>query len=144
MNIGYLNFQVSSSDPSIALHFDVKLNNTTIFSNFIQDPILLSIPLEELEEQHVLTMTMSGKRIEHTEIDNNGQIVQDVLLKIDNINFDGIVVDKIVYEQSCYTHDFNGTQLIPVKESFYGNMGCNGTVELKFHTPFYLWLLENM
>ena len=27
---------------------------------------------------------------------------------------------------------------------FFGNMGCNGYVSLKFATPIYLWLLEHM
>jgi len=42
-----------------------------------------------------------------------------------------------------YQHDFNGTGN-PTIDKFYGEMGCNGTVSLKFTTPIYLWLLENM
>jgi len=46
-------------------------------------------------------------------------------------------------ELATYTHDFNGTKEL-TQEKFYGVMGCNGTVSLKFATPIYLWLLENM
>jgi len=42
-----------------------------------------------------------------------------------------------------YCHDFNGTQPAVV-DRFHGSLGCNGTVTLKFTTPIYLWLLENM
>ena len=42
-----------------------------------------------------------------------------------------------------YRHDYNGTT-DPFDDEFYGEMGCNGTVSLKFTTPIYLWLLENL
>ena len=46
-------------------------------------------------------------------------------------------------EQAVYTHDFNGTSKA-TENKFYGELGCNGTVSLKFSTPMYLWLLEHM
>jgi hypothetical protein len=49
----------------------------------------------------------------------------------------------MVTEQAVYTHDFNGTQQ-EIQDEFYSEMGCNGTVSLKFSTPIYLWLLEHM
>jgi hypothetical protein len=42
-----------------------------------------------------------------------------------------------------YQHDFNGTGKLTT-QNFYGELGCNGTVSLKFSTPIYIWLLENM
>ena len=49
----------------------------------------------------------------------------------------------MLVEQAVYTHDFNGTQP-EIEDTFFGEMGCNGTVSLRFTTPIYLWLLENM
>jgi hypothetical protein len=47
-------------------------------------------------------------------------------------------------EQAEYHHDCNGTAQQVILDKFYREMGCNGTVSLKFTTPVYLWLLENM
>jgi len=49
----------------------------------------------------------------------------------------------VFLDRAVYVHDFNGTGKF-VNKQFFGEMGCNGTVELKFSSPFYLWLLENM
>jgi hypothetical protein len=38
---------------------------------------------------------------------------------------------------------FNGTSEV-TEDKFYSELGCNGTVSLKFTTPMYLWLLEHM
>ena len=47
------------------------------------------------------------------------------------------------YSRERFQHDFNGTQP-EIKDTFFGEMGCNGTVSLRFTTPIYLWLLEHM
>jgi hypothetical protein len=49
----------------------------------------------------------------------------------------------MVTEVAAYHHDTNGSTGA-VTDSFYGTMGCNGRVEMRFRTPIYLWLLENM
>ena len=85
---------------------------------------------------------MKHKIPEHTELDDTGNIVRDVILTISDITFDEIELGKLFLEKSTYTHDFNGSQAV-VEDQFFGNMGCNGTVSLKFSAPTYLWLLEN-
>ena len=59
------------------------------------------------------------------------------------IQIDDILIDQLLTNKLEYIHDFNGSQST-VKDKFYGVMGCNGTAEFEFTTPFYLWLLENM
>jgi hypothetical protein len=49
----------------------------------------------------------------------------------------------MVTEQAMYTHNFNSTGP-STQDKFYGELGCNGTVTVKFNTPIYLWLLEHM
>ena len=98
---------------------------------------------EEDEQEHSLRIILKNKLTCHTSLDSNGNIESDSLILIKNISFDGIEIDHLFSEQSAYTHDYNGTG-DKVTEQFYGQMGCNGIVELKFSTPFYLWLLEHM
>ena len=69
--------------------------------------------------------------------------MSDATLTIKDLAFDEIKLNYMLTELAVYTHDFNGTQ-DTTQDKFYGEMGCNGTVSLKFATPIYLWLLEHM
>ena len=84
-----------------------------------------------------------NKTIDHTTVNESGEIISDALIEIDNILFDQVDIDQLFYEHCIYTHNYNGSGP-DTKEKFYGNLGCNGTVEFRFSTPFYMWLLENM
>jgi hypothetical protein len=95
------------------------------------------------DESHVLEFVLSGKTIEHTQITDQGEIISDLTVRIQDISFDDIEISQIFSELSQYHHNFNGTQP-SIVDRFYGEMGCNGTVRLEFTTPIYLWLLENM
>jgi hypothetical protein len=86
---------------------------------------------------------LKNKQPEHTQLSGLGEILQDSCLIISNLKFDGIELGQIVNDLSVYQHDFNGTQALTT-DKFFGTMGCNGTVELKFSTPIYIWLLEHM
>jgi hypothetical protein len=84
-----------------------------------------------------------NKSNEHTKINEDGSIISDALINISNICLDEIKIDQLLYEKAEYVHSTNGIETIAV-HPFYGNFGCNGHVQLKFSTPVYLWLLENM
>lgn len=103
----------------------------------------LTFDLDEDVADHELRFVMKNKTQEHTTVDEHGSIVKDARLTISNVTFDEIPLEQIFFEQAVYTHDFNGTQA-ETTNKFYGEMGCNGTVSLKFSTPIYLWLLEHM
>ena len=76
-------------------------------------------------------------------IDEAGNIISDAKLTVTNVAFDDIQLGHMLTEKATYAHDFNGTGVMG-QHKFYGEMGCNGTVSLKFSTPIYLWLLEHM
>jgi hypothetical protein len=93
--------------------------------------------------EHELRIVMKHKTADHTEVNETGEIVRDVMLIISDVKFDEIELGQVFVEKTTYVHDFNGSQPL-VEDKFFGDMGCNGTVSLKFSTPSYLWLLENM
>jgi hypothetical protein len=86
---------------------------------------------------------MKNKTPNHTQIDEAGSIISDARLIVTELAFDEIQLGYMVAEQAIYTHDFNNTEE-STQDKFYSEMGCNGTVSLKFSTPIYLWLLEHM
>jgi hypothetical protein len=64
------------------------------------------------------------------------------VVTVGSFEFEDINVNQIVQDLAVYTHDFNGSAT-KTQDKFFGSMGCNGTLSLKFSTPIYIWLLEN-
>jgi hypothetical protein len=91
----------------------------------------------------VLEIELQNKLPEHTSIDESGNILSDRVIELQNISLDDIQLGQIFTQLATYQHDFNGSQPM-IQDQFFGSMGCNGTVRLKFVSPVYLWLLENM
>jgi len=136
--------QIQPTNNTIALGLRVVLDQVTIFENaHVTETVQLHHEMSDADGEHELTFELFGKTPDHTKITETGEIVSDALLAVNNISLDGIDLDQIVQSLAVYHHDFNGSQA-PLNDQFYGTMGCNGTVSLKFTTPIYLWLLENM
>ena len=137
-------FDLTSSDYTSALGFEVVLDNVSLLSiDHVTEPMPVSLEILDNDGEHEFKFVMKNKTQEHTVVDDNGNITKDAMLSIANIAFDDIKIEQLVIDQSVYHHSFNGLQA-PVEDKFYGNMGCNGHVSLRFTTPIYLWLLENM
>ena len=136
--------EIDTTDALVPLDITVLVDGQPIFDHCHVDGVIkVSHDLPEDEGDHELCFVMQNKQLEHTQIDESGAIVQDARIVIRDIAFDEIPLGQIMIEKATYTHDFNGTGNTQT-EKFYGEMGCNGTVSLKFTTPIYLWLLENM
>jgi len=127
------------------LHLRVALDDQVYWQGDITtEPVIISVALDDaVEMDHQLTFTMSGKTPEDTRLDAQHQILEDKTLEIAHIAMDDIDIQSLIREHAEYTHDFNGTEQ-PIVDRFFGCMGCNGTVSLRFSTPVYLWLLQNM
>lgn len=139
-----IGFEISTTDSAAELGIRVYLDGTTVHENsHVKESYNFSHAMSNDEGEHELAIEMFGKLPGHTTIDEAGNILKDAMLTVKNVDFDGINVSEIVRIVGEYHHDFNGTQP-PTVERFYSNLGCNGTVKLKFSTPVYLWLLENM
>jgi hypothetical protein len=123
---------------------EVWINDTEIFScDHVQQAQTIQFDLSDNDGDHELCFVLKNKTGEHTQIDQDGNILKDAVLNVDNLKFDGITLGQLFYDHAVYTHNLNGTAQETL-EKFYGSLGCNGTVSLKFSTPMYLWLLENM
>ncbi len=135
---------LSSTDPSVALGMRIRLDDQTIYENaHIKDQETVEHEFSDADAEHELTFELFGKLPSHTKINQDGEIIQDVLIFVKDLELDGIDISQVLQKLAVYSHDFNGTQAL-VQDQFRGVMGCNGTVILKFNTPLYLWLLENM
>jgi len=151
-----LEFDVGTTDAECKLGVKVTLDNNIIYDNsHVTEINHISHDISDQDAEHELTIELYNKLSHHTEIDSTGRIVKDALITVENFRIDDIDISSILtnYPNTLYSdvpthtiqycHDFNGTQPTVV-DKFHGSMGCNGTVRLKFTTPIYLWLLENM
>ena len=134
---------IGTINPAAELGLEVWIDDQQLFdTNHVSDQ-QLEWSISEDEAEHELRFIMKNKTTGHTQVDENGKIIQDSRITIQNLCFNEIKLGQLVIDQAEYIHDFNGTK-DSVTDKFYGEIGCNGTVSLKFTTPIYIWLLENM
>ena len=134
---------VSTSNLLAKIGLEVWLDDQQLFDINHVNNQQLEWSISEDDADHELRFVMKNKTTDHTQLDEHGKIIQDSRITIQNLCFDEIALGQLFIDHAEYTHNFNGTKDI-ITDKFYGEMGCNGTVSLKFTTPIYIWLLENM
>ena len=136
-------------------HFTISVNDTEYVNDFIsKDPeeeqfIEFDCEVEE-EKSHVLKIRLDNKEVTDTVTDGGDpekcEIVQDMLLNLISIEVDDIELGNIT--QMCGVFKYDEPQHFPAPNTTElpkcVNFGFNGTYELEFTSPFYLWLLEKI
>ena len=136
--------EIDTTNPSTPLGIEIWLNQDRLFDlDHVKGAFTFVKTVADSEAAHELRIVLKNKLPEHTRIDSQGNIIEDACLCIIGLSFDDIELKQILVEKAVYSHNNNGAT-DTVTETFYGEMGCNGTVSLAFTTPIYLWLLENM
>ena len=139
-----IQFDFTTNDVKSGLSLEILFNNKKLQTVHAVKPtqkIAFSINCEPGEQ--VLGFTLKNKTPGHTVLDANGTIVSDAYISIENFTIDHVALGHTFFEQCRYHHDFNGSQE-PIDDDFFGSMGCNGTVLLKFTSPVYRWLVNTM
>ena len=135
---------VAPSDTAMPLGCEIWIDDACVFDqDHVNEPVDVEHIFSDADSERTLRIKLKNKLPEHTQIDDQGNIVSDALLSVTEISFDEIDCTQIVQDLAVYRHNLNSTGP-EITDRFFGDMGCNGTVELKFTTPVYLWLLENM
>jgi len=131
----------------------VYINHELIHEGLIAEPTEISWRGELEKGEQVIAVEMYDKHNGDTVLDDNGNIVKDVLLNIDNISFNDVDLatsvanfedepDHVVLRASSMYYP-NSEYAPEVLEQCI-NLGWNGRWEMKFVSPTYLWLLENL
>ena len=96
------------------------------------------------EGLHELKIRLENKADADTVIEN-GEVVKDMLLNIDDITIDDISLGNLLWSAE-YILDkkriYKGQEIDHLDGCV--NLGWNGTYVLKFSSPFYIWLLEKL
>jgi hypothetical protein len=96
------------------------------------------------EGLHSIKIRLENKNNSDTVLEN-GSIVRDMLLNIDDITIDNISLGNLLWSAE-YVLDhpqwYQGQTITKLNNCV--NLGWNGTYTLKFTSPFYIWLLEQL
>jgi hypothetical protein len=135
----------------------IKINDKIFISKEIigkrdtPEELTFTAELEEGKE-YSLIIERSGKDDSQCKVDENNKIIKDQLLHIKDIIIDEIDVGGLIYTgdyeplypEPWYSQQKKaGINLAP-KFKNVTIMGHNGTWTLKFTSPYYMWLLENL
>lgn len=132
----------STGEP---LHCRIVFDDREIFNDPVGSDVvdIMHEFDDEQAREHCLEITLDGKLPSHTKINAQGEITQDVVLRLSDFALDDIELKHLFFDHCVYRHDVNGTDILQDRK-FWSDMGCNGTVTFRFSSPAYLWLLENM
>ena len=147
MNSENLKFDISLSGtfwgkkPQFSIWLDDQVIQQTELSGLTQD---ISFTRDLYEGEHSLKIRFENKTINDTVLEN-GQIVKDMLLNIDDITIDDISLGNLLWSAEYHLdnpQEYQGKTITKLDNCV--NLGWNGTYVLNFTSPFYIWLLEKL
>ena len=148
MNEEKLNFVVTLSGTfwDRRPQFSIWLDDHVVTQSEIASTAQQSITFEHTVDNgdHALKIRLENKISDDTVIEN-GEVVKDMLLNIDDIIIDDISLGNLLWSAE-YILDKPQTYKGQEIDHLDGcvNLGWNGTYVLKFSSPFFLWLLEKL
>lgn len=148
MNNENLKFEISLSGtywgkkPQFSVWLDDHPVVQTELSNIAQ---IVNFERTVDEGAHELKIRLENKDQKTDTIIENGQIVKDMLLNIDDITIDDISIGNLLWTAEYHLDApqvYQGKTITQLDNCV--NLGWNGTYILRFTSPFYIWLLEKL
>jgi hypothetical protein len=125
--------------------FSVWLDDHPVIQTELANPIqTVTFERELYEGEHALKIRLENKNNNDTVL-NNGEIVKDLLLNIDDITIDDISLGNLLWTAEYHLdkpQEYQGKTITQLHSCV--NLGWNGTYILRFTSPFYIWLLEKL
>lgn len=148
MNVEKLSFVVSLSSTfwEKRPQFSIWLDDHQVIQSEIPNSAIHPITFERLVDEgpHNLKIRLENKTTNDTVIEN-GDIIKDMLLNIDDITIDDISLGNLLWSAEYildHPQEYKGQNITKLDNCI--NLGWNGTYILKFTSPFYIWLLEKL
>ena len=130
---------LNANQTSEEIHLAAKLDGSVIQQWTAQagtKTIQFEVDDTDVTVSRSISIEMSGKADHHTTLDDQGNIIIDHYVTVDNITFDEIdVTDQFCNGNPCYRYK-------NTVDEFYGFIGVNGVVSFDFITPLWKWFLS--
>jgi hypothetical protein len=126
--------------------FSIWLDDHLIIASEIASTAIQPVAFERTidEGAHTLKIRLENKNNSDTVLEN-GEVVKDMLLNIDDIMIDDISLGNLLWSAEYvldHPQEYRGQTITKLDNCV--NLGWNGTYILKFTSPFYIWLLEQL
>ena len=121
--------------------FSMGIDDQEFVKDFVSDSRVFSFAAELTEEEHILWVDFHNKTDDQVvKTKDETGIEKDMLLNIEKIFIDGVEIGVLKWHAS----EFIAKD--PKRETLDKcvNFGWNGRYQIKFTSPVYLWLLENL
>ena len=148
MNEEKLSFVVALSGTFWDRHpqFSIWLDDRQVVASEINSTDQQEFKFERAldEGEHTLKIRLENKVSQDTVIKNN-EVVNDMLLNIEDIIIDDISLGNLLWSAEYimdHPHEYKGQTVTKLDNCV--NLGWNGTYVIKFTSPFYIWLLEQL
>jgi hypothetical protein len=105
---------------------------------------VIAVGRELADGEHTIKIQYLDKENPDTTIDEQGNILKDHLLNIDEIEIDEIELGFMAFKEGVFYPDSSMHPDLPEIMRDMVCIGYNGTWELKFQVPTYIWFLENL
>lgn len=142
MSDNLISFTVSNTNSNKPLTFQLWVNDQLLYNQSITDSREILCTFADSAGKKILKFVQADKTHQHTVVDNQGNIVEDGSIVIEQAKINGVTIQDLLTKNGRYYHDFNGSGQ-PVVDNFFGLMSFNGHLIMEFTCPVYLWLLEN-
>jgi hypothetical protein len=139
-----LGIEATVSTTNLPIRFCIAVNDLTVADQFLEtgnysDSIM--IKTAQLGKQVSLEISLSGKGINDTVVDQQGKIIKDTFVVLDKLyinNFDILSDYDFFYNKFQYVNNDNN-HCENVKMGFWSN----STLRLDFDLPFAFWYANN-
>jgi hypothetical protein len=126
--------------------FSIWFDDHVVAQSEIASPAqqIVNFERDVLEGDHTLKIRLENKTDADT-ITENGAVIKDMLLNIDDITIDDISLGNLLWSAEYILdrpQEYQGKTIDHLDSCV--NLGWNGTYVLKFTSPFYIWLLEKL
>jgi hypothetical protein len=142
-----LHFQIGLAGTYWSKHpeYSILINDSLIKRNVVSVPseetFYVDFDLDVPEGPCTLKIRLENKdNTDTVENEDKTAIVNDMLLHIRSVEIDDISLGNLLYTETVFVGD-DPTR--PVLDRCQ-DLGWNGTWNLKFDSPFYIWLLEKI
>jgi hypothetical protein len=126
--------------------FSIWLDDHQVVASEIAGSTQQSFKFERTVDNgiHTLNIRLENKTSADTLVEN-GEVIKDMLLNIDDITIDDISLGNLLWSAEYildHPQEYQGKTIDHLNNCV--NLGWNGTYVLKFTSPFYIWLLEQL
>lgn len=112
------------------------------FNATLTTPGLVEIKFDHklvLQRKHKLKIVRTGKTPDQTIVDDNGNLIKDQIIWLEKLIIDKIDVQGLIYKNSYFYPNFKPQEAIQSGTHW----GVDGSWELEFTSPFYMYLIRN-